>query len=164
MLRIILLSNPENVKFMNRYLSIFFLLLTLSSFGQSKFTYDCNLKPVSFVGGINSSISNGYLLNGVRLGIWQNNKPSGFTLFVGYTNVLSKTIDKDKVLIPGESAFVEFGWKIRATDWCILHGYVGDNKNGQYLGASSLFQVNKSVLVGVDYKQKVFGLITYFAF
>jgi hypothetical protein len=149
-----------------KYLSIILLLFTLNSFGQNnKFTNDCNTSPVTIVGSIDCSVKQGYVLNNVKLGIWQNNKPSGFTILLGYGDVISKNTNKlDKQYTSGLSACAELGWKIRVNDWFLLHGYAGTNNVGQYLGSSALFQVNRVVLVGANYKQQTFGLISFFAF
>lgn len=141
---------------------LLYILLLAPVVGFSQ-RYDCNAKPVTFVIGMDAGISNGYVINGIKVGLWQNNKPSGFTLTAGYANVLAVTKGKTIDSIPTYTPTVELGYKIRVNNWFVLHTLTGANSAGQYLGCSALFQADKLILIGVGYKQKVVGLNIYLA-
>jgi hypothetical protein len=157
---------------MKNILFVLLMILSTTAFGQKKYNYDCNAKPITVVASFGAGVNRGYLLQYIKLGLWQTNKPSGFTLFGGYGDVLVKDINLTKIPFGpkpdsysvSESAFAELGYKVRINNFLLLHGYVGTNNVRQYVGGDVLFQLTTNVATGFNYKDNAYGGAVYFAF
>lgn len=168
---------------MKKILTLILLMITSITFGQKKFSYDCNSKPL-IVGAMELGVRDGIMEESVKIGLWQNSKPSGFTAFIGCgevyepnnnnNNTKNESGNKLPPLIKTVTTpYVELGYKLHITDYMFLHGYGGRNNLNYYAGGEILIEVSGSLLMGANFKKQnpfantlpmTYGGALYFAF
>jgi hypothetical protein len=70
-----------------------------------------------------------------------------------YNRKFPKLAPDEKITFYGEA-----GYKLRVANHFLLHGFIGTNKRDGYIGGAAFYKLDKHILVGVDYKQKSFGI------
>ena len=143
---------------------VLFMYLCSCSSVNGQRPYDCNAKPLTISGSIEMGVNKGMITEGFKIGVWQNNKPNGFTLFGGYQIGLSTFNYKNEQTSQIQSLFGELGYKMRVAKPILIHGYGGINLVGKYAGVSVYTQVQDDLLLGVYYKQGIIGGTLVFAF
>jgi hypothetical protein len=150
-----------------KLITIGVLFMYLCSFvyvkGQ-KYVPDCNAKPISFVGSLEMGVHNGMITEGFKLGVWQNNKPNGFTLLGGYQVGVTTFNGKGEQTSEINTFYGELGYKLRVAKPIIIHGYTGVNLVGKYAGVSVYTQIQDDLMFGAYYKQGIIGGTLVFAF
>ena len=127
--------------------------------------YDCcNAHPLSLVGSLEMGVHKGMITESFKVGIWQNNKPNGFTLLGGYQIGVTTFNGKNEQTSEINTFFGELGYKIRIAPPIILHGYGGVNLVGKYVGGAAYVSMQEDLMLGVYYKQGIVGGTLLFCF
>jgi hypothetical protein len=141
---------------------IFSLLFFIaSSYAQGQ--TGCGHRPVLVVGSVGAKFN---ITVEAKIGIWQNTRSSGVTMFAGImTDVVDITTGKsDQSRSTNDQGFIEIGYKFRIDKKLFSHSMTGTTGNKIYLGTELLYQADNTLLIGVGFKRNIAGIIAYMHF
>lgn len=143
---------------MKKILTIFAVLIASTIYSQEvKTWHECSDQPLKYVVGLEGGVRNSYLSASIKIGFWQNNTPSGFTLFGGYTTLMEENPYKVKDFRSVDYYFVEVGYKFHLTEKVYLNGIVGSGRNN-YLGIQTFYQCTNTIMVYGYFKDRTVGI------
>lgn len=126
---------------------------------------DCNSPDNLAIISGNVGFVRGYMTPTIKIGIWRNVRPSGFTAFLGYqdASIVHTAIRQGKIkgdtLRFVNTCFIEAGYKFRLNEKLFLNTYLGLDNTTPYFGTDLLYQLGSTALIGLNYRKQAVGIL-----